>query len=106
MKVYMSEEILSKAKFSVKKFDRRITINGCKKDLIEEDSCLYCSLKTFKKSETILIDEIKEERKCLSRLKNSLLISIKLDIQKNKSIIIWTLPLLCSSFFLSIPLLI
>ena len=54
MKVYMSEEILSRAKFCVKKFDRRITINGCKRDLIEEDSCPHCLLKTFKKSETIL----------------------------------------------------
>lgn len=88
MKVYMSEKILSRTKFCVKKFDSSISINGYNRVLIEESSCPHCSLKTFKKSETILIEEIKKEKRCLCRLKKSPLISIKLDIQKNKSVTI------------------
>jgi len=84
----MSEKILSRSVFCIKNFDNKVTIKGYDKTLLEEGLCSYCLLKTLKKSETISIEEMKSEERCSCRLKFPPMISIKLDVQKNKSITI------------------
>lgn len=85
--IHVSENMLKRAKFSVKKYQGKLNISGYSRRELEEKVCKNCLVRSFKKNDVIVIEDI-EENSCSCSQMLSPIMSIKVDAGKNKIITI------------------
>lgn len=64
MRVYMTNKILKKIKPSWKTFEGNLNINKYDADTLLEKVCSHCLLKSYKRVDLILINEVASSNNC------------------------------------------
>ena len=86
MHIHISEKMLKGTRFSIEKLGDRLKIQGYNEEDVKKETCSCCQLKKFKNNETIDISELVEEKRCTCKPSLSPLMSLKVDLNKTKTI--------------------
>lgn len=85
MRVYMSEKVLKKVKYSNKTFKGNLNINKYDAKTLKEKVCSHCLLKSFRNTDPILIQEIDSNCNCLLQIDSNTIINIYTTPSKETS---------------------
>jgi len=84
----MTNKMLKKLRFSVRRYQGNLNINGYNENDLKERVCPSCLLKSLSKNDVLYIEELQERSKCNCELKIPSIVNLKLDIKKNEKIFI------------------